>query len=507
MSTILELKNVNKRFGKVVALENFNLELRAGEVLGLVGQNGSGKSTLMKMLAGIQGPDTGEILMHGKPVRIASAAMATSLGIGMVHQEQSLVPNLTVAENIFIDKPNHATRGGVYRWGSLFKAARAQLDKIGVAIRPDALVEELSFAERQQVELAKVLAIEELVDHPPIILFDEPTSVLNPDEIKILFREIQRLRTRASIVFISHRLDEILEISDRVLVMTNGVKVADQPVSTINRDELYTLMIGHERETKVRKPAQPIDIGSQPVPRLSIRKLSDGKKFKDLDLDVAKGEIVGLVGVQGSGAEELCRTLFGAEESASGEILLDNVRVNAQGPRQAVGNGMAYLPSNRRLEGMLSGRTLVQNMVITYGLEHGRGGFLIDYKAEASAATEWMTRLKVKATSGKDPINRLSGGNQQKVVLGKWLMSKKLKLLLLDHPSRGLDPGARDDLFEAIKEQARQGLSIVFVADTSEEALELADRVIVLRDGQITASYNLQQGVVPSQEDILRAMI
>jgi ribose transport system ATP-binding protein len=172
-----------------------------------------------------------------------------------------------------------------------------------------------------------------------------------------------------------------------------------------------------------------------------------------------------------------------------------------------VSNGIAYLPSNRRLEGMLAGRTLVQNMVITYGLEYGRSRFLVDYKAEEAAATQWMSRLKVKATSGKDRINRLSGGNQQKVVLGKWLMSKKLKLLLLDHPSRGLDPGARDDLFEAIKEQARHGLSIVFVADTSEEALELADRVIVLRDGQITASYDLQQGVIPSQEDILRAMI
>ncbi|OUL72758.1 sugar ABC transporter ATP-binding protein [Paraburkholderia hospita] len=506
MSTILELKNVNKRFGKVVALDNFNLELRAGEVLGLVGQNGSGKSTLMKMLAGLQGPDSGEILLRGEPVRIRSAAMATSLGIGMVHQEQSLVPNLTVAENIFIDKPNDATRGGIYRWGALFEAARAQLDKIGVDIRPDALVEELSFAERQQVELAKVLAIEELVDHPPIILFDEPTSVLNPDEIKILFREIQRLRTRASIVFISHRLDEILEISDRVLVMTNGVKVADKQVDTIDRDELYTLMVGHERETKEREHTQPVQ-SSRPNPRLRIRKLTDGNKFKNLDLDVAKGEIVGLVGVQGSGAEELCRTIFGAEDSVTGEILLDDVPALSQGPRQAVSNGIAYLPSNRRLEGMLAGRTLVQNMVITYGLEYGRSRFLVDYKAEEAAATQWMSRLKVKATSGKDRINRLSGGNQQKVVLGKWLMSKKLKLLLLDHPSRGLDPGARDDLFEAIKEQARQGLSIVFVADTSEEALELADRVIVLRDGQITASYDLQQGVIPSQEDILRAMI
>jgi ribose transport system ATP-binding protein len=506
MSPILELKNINKRFGRVVALENLNLELRAGEVLGLVGQNGSGKSTLMKILAGLQGPDSGEILLRGEPVKIRSAAMATSLGIGMVHQEQSLIPNLTVAENIFIDKPNEATRGGIYRWKALYAAAREQLEKIGVNIRPEALVEELSFAARQQVELAKVLAIEELVDHPPIILFDEPTSVLNPDEIKILFREIERLRSRASIVFISHRLDEILEISDRVIVLTNGVKVADEQVATLDRDELYRLMVGHEREVKQRKPTE----STQPEPaspRLRIRRLTDGNKFKNLDLDVAKGEIVGLVGVQGSGAEELCRTIFGAEDSVTGQIVLDDAPALSLCPRDAVKNGIAYLPSNRRLEGMLAGRTLIQNMVVTYGLEYGRSAFLVDYRAEETAASQWMARLKVKATSGRDRIERLSGGNQQKVVLGKWLMSKKLKLLLLDHPSRGLDPGARDDLFDAIREQARQGMSIIFVADTSEEALELADRVMVLRDGEFTASYDLRQGVMPSQEDIVRAMV
>jgi ribose transport system ATP-binding protein len=506
MSAILELKNINKRFGRVVALDNLNLQLKAGEVLGLVGQNGSGKSTLMKMLAGLQAPDSGEILLRGEPVRLRSAAMATSLGIGMVHQEQSLIPNLSVAENIFIDKPNRATRGGLYRWQALYAAARAQLDKIGVKLRPDALIEELSFAERQQVELAKVLAIEELVDHPPIILFDEPTSVLNPDEIKILFREIQRLRSRASIVFISHRLDEILSISDRVIVLTNGVKVADEQVATLDRDELYRLMVGHERSVKPRKTSTATALAPA-APRLKIRNLSDGNRFANLNLDVARGEIVGLVGVQGSGAEELCRTLFGAQDAVSGEIVLDDAPARALSPREAVSNGVAYLPSNRRLEGMLAGRSLIQNMVVTYGLEYGRSRLLVDYRAEAAAAQQWMSRLKVKASSGKERIERLSGGNQQKVVLGKWLMSKQLKLLLLDHPSRGLDPGARDDLFEAIREQARTGMSILFVADTSEEALELADRLMVLKDGEITASYDLRHGVAPSQEDIVRAMV
>ena len=503
MSAILEVNNVSKHFGRVVALDGLNIQLNAGEVLGLVGQNGSGKSTLMKILAGLQQPDSGELLLRGERVSLRSSAMATRRGIGMVHQEQSLVPNLTVAENIFIDKPNAAKRWGLYRWKSLREAAQAQLDKIGVSIRPDAIVEDLSFVQRQQVELAKVLAIEELVDHPPIILFDEPTSVLTPDEIRVLFREIDRLRERASIVFISHRLDEIMHICDRVAVMTNGVKVADTAVGNVGRDELYRLMVGHQRVTEVRnlEPLPPAE------PRLRVQSLSAGRHFRNIDLDIAPGEIVGLAGVLGSGAEELCRTLFGAETGVTGDIMINGERVMPASPEDAVRHGIAYLPANRRLEGMLTGRTLTQNMVLTYGLEYGKNPILINRAAEEQAASQWMTRLKVKTSSGRARIEQLSGGNQQKVVLGKWLMSKKLKLLLLDHPSRGLDPGARDDLFNAIREQAGLGLAILFVADTSEEVLELADRVVVMRDGVVSASFDLRSGATPSQEEIVAAMV
>lgn len=503
MSAVLELTNIGKHFGKVQVLKDINLALNKGDVLGLIGTNGSGKSTLLKILAGLLSPDGGDLRVHGKAVRLKSAADATQLGIGMVHQEQSLVPNLTVAENIFLDKPNAAKKGGIVRWPQLFDAAEKQLKKIGVDIAPNEIVENLGFAQRQQVELAKVLAIEELVDHPPVILFDEPTSVLTPDEIMVLFREIKRLQAHAAIVFVSHRLDEILDICNRVIVMTNGEKVADRTIQSVSREELYQLMIGHQRHVATGRSIRQIEDGQ----RLRLQKLSAGRKFKNIDLDIAPGEIVSLLGVQGSGAEELCRSLFGAQDDVTGSIVLNGESISPKSPQEAVEHGIGYLPANRRLEGMLIGRTLFQNMSITFGLEHGTHPRLVNHAAEQKAAGRWIAALKVKAQSGFSKIEHLSGGNQQKVVLGKWLMSKRLQLLMLDHPTRGLDPGARDDLFATIREQAKAGLAIIFVADTSEEALELADKLLVFKDGEVTARYDLNSARAPDQEEILEAMV
>lgn len=504
MTGVLEIRGVRKAYGSVVALESLDLDIRAGEVLGLVGQNGSGKSTLLKILAGLLSPDEGALILDGKPIRLPSAAEAGQLGIGMVHQEQSLLPNLTVAENIFLDKPHPAKKGGLYRWSALETAAREQLAKINVDIPPRTLVEDLRFAERQQVELAKVLAIEDMVDRPPVILFDEPTSVLTPDEIALLFGQINRLRQRAAIVFVSHRLEEILSISDRVIVMTDGRKVADRPAQGIDRHELYELMVGRQR-------AQPTGthppIASATLPVLQVKGLTNGHHFQNVTFDLRRGEIIGIAGVLGSGAEELCRTVFGAEIIDSGTVALEGKRLACSNPRDAIRRGIGYLPSNRRLEGMLRGRSLVQNMVITFGLDYGRGGTLVRHGAERDAATTWMTRLKVKAGSPDAAIESLSGGNQQKVVLGKWLMGRTLKVLLLDHPSRGLDPGARDDLFDAIRAEAAKGLAIIFVGDTVAEILELSNRVLVMRDGMTTARFDLDAGQHPSEEEIVAAMV
>ncbi|WP_345817438.1 sugar ABC transporter ATP-binding protein (plasmid) [Paraburkholderia sp. PREW-6R] len=502
---IYEMQGLTKRFGRVTALDHVDLRLNANEVVGLIGQNGSGKSSLMKTMVGVQQPDDGVMRLRGEEVRWRSTADAARRGIGLVHQEQSLIPNLTVAENIFLDKSCDFFRHGWYRWERLLAAARVQLDKVELDIRPDTLVEKLGFAQRQMVELAKVLSLEEMVEDDLVIMFDEPTSMLSDPEIEDLFRQIRRIRHRSSVVFISHRMDEVLELSDRVYVLSDGRQVAERVRGGVDAKELYELMVGKQRTTAKRTgSARPASV-RRPV--LQLDDVQIAASVGPVSVSVGAGEIVGLIGVQGSGAETLCRSLFGLEEVSAGAVSFEEKKVAIRSPTDAIRRGIGYLPAERKKEGMLTGMSIADNMTLTFGFDYAHAGLFADHAKERDQAQNWAARLRVKASSLDEDIERLSGGNQQKAVLGKWLMSRNLKLLVMDHPTRGLDPGARGDLFETMRELAADGLSILFVADTLDEVILVSDTIIVMRDGKVSAKFEDVASAAPAEEIIVRAMV
>ncbi|MCF8520229.1 MAG: sugar ABC transporter ATP-binding protein [Rhodobacteraceae bacterium] len=505
MTTALSLEGISKRFGEVTALDNVSLALNEGEVLGLIGQNGSGKSTIMKVMAGLHRPDTGIIRVGGKVVQLRSPLEAAQAGIGLVHQEQSLITSLTVAENLFLDKPAGSTSLGFYRWANLRDRAKHQLDKVELDIDPFTPVSELSFGQRQMVELAKVLSLEELVHGHMVILFDEPTAVLNPPEIQALFGQIRRIKHRSSVVFVSHRMDEILEISDRVYVMSDGRNVATRDKEHVNVDELYELMVGKQRVNRTDRKPREAHIGAKPA--LTLKNVTVPGEIEDISLTLAPGEILGLIGVQGSGAETILRTVFGIADEWQGSIEYFGAPLTIDSPADAVAKGIGYLPAERKTEGMIRNTSVSENVAITYGWQHGRGAGLISRGKERGMIEGWVRKLAIKTPSIGHRIDNLSGGNQQKVVLSKWLFGKTLKVLMLDHPTRGLDPGARGDLFAVIRELADQGLAILLVGDTLDEVLTLSDEIIVMKDGRVSARITDVQAAPPSEEELVKAMV
>jgi len=500
---VLAVRGVTKRYPGVLALDRMTLEVRPHEVVGLIGENGAGKSTLLKSLIGLAQPDEGTIEVRGTQVRLRGVAHAASVGIGMVFQEQSLVPNITVAENILLGAEGSAVRGGLFRWRRMAAQAQVQLDKIGSTVSPRARTDSLTFAERQMVEVAKVLALEERTAHEPVVLLDEPTSVLERDEVETLFAQIRRLRERASVVFVSHRLDEVLEISDRVYVLRNGRVVAEVTPTEVDATDLHHLLIGresthsHYHDDAQAEPAEQV--------RLSVRDLQTARCHK-VSFEIRAGEVLGVAGVQGSGREELCRALFGALPGARGQVTLDGRRVRLDSPRGAVLAGIGYVPSERRTEGVVGAMSVKENLSMTHVGAVCRGP-LIDGQRERGLVDTWVRRLAIRTPSGDTAIGSLSGGNQQKVVLARWLISEDLRLLILDHPTRGLDVGAKSEVYELIRELAASGCAVLLLSDTLEEVLAMSHRVLVMKDGEITACLDAPRGAKPDPVSIMGVMV
>ena len=495
-TAVLRTENLTKTFSETRALAAVSVEIRSREIMGLVGENGAGKSTLLKILAGLYRPDSGEIVLRGQSVALRSVAAANDAGIGMVFQEQSVLPNLSVAENIMLGYEDDALRYGVYNWGKLNELAAAQLAKLDSKISATAQVGLLSFADRQVVEIAKVLTVAERSRHEPIILLDEPTSVLEAEEVDIVLTMVRRLREFASIVFISHRLDEVLRISDRIYVMTNGRVVAERSPDSLDIAELQQLMLGHElNQEYARKTSRSAD-GEQPV-RLSVRELTRARRFEAVTFDLRAGEILGIAGVEGSGREALCRVLFGADAPDSGEYILDGIPQRFAGPEDPVRAGIGYVPAERRVEGIVGGLSVRENMTLAH-LRKVTWGPIIDLKREKELASKWIRRLRIKTPSSGTTTALLSGGNQQKVALTKWLIAENLKILLLDHPMRGLDVGAKAEIFALIRELAHSGIGVILIADTLEELIALSSTIMVMRDGKVCGQFTAADGPATS---------
>src|SRR3954470_7072626 len=491
----LALRNVDKRFPGVHALKDVSIEIRPHEVVGLIGENGAGKSTLMRILAGVYQPDSGEIRLAGRPVRLQSAADATSQGIGMVSQEQSLLPNLTVGENVYLGNEAKFTRGGLVRWGALYAAARRQLEKVGLGIDPRARAADLDFATRQMVELAKALTLEEHAQGHLVILLDEPTSVLERRDIEILFERVRALKARASFVFVSHRLDEVLELSDRVYVMKDGAVVADMPAADADVHMLHRLMVGRGLQAEYYR--EPLQRPCHDEVLVEARGLGLRGAYRDVDFTLHAGEILGVAGVIGSGREELSRTLAGLAPHDAGTLTIHGRPAVLATPADAVDHGIGYVPRERRTEGLVLFLPVAANITLASLGELRRFG-LIDTGAERRLATQWVDRLRIR-TPGIDTLClTLSGGNQQKVVLAKWLNARS-KILILDHPTRGLDVGAKEEVYELVRAVTTEGMGVVLTSDTLEETIGLSHRVLVMRDGAVTYATDAAPGRKPDQ--------
>jgi ribose transport system ATP-binding protein len=499
-----ELKAVDKKFPGVHALKSVDFQIRRGEIVGLVGENGAGKSTLMKVIYGAYQPDGGTVTIDGKSVRFQNPRQAMEKGIGMVFQEQSLIPNLTVMENIFLGYEAQFVRLGVIDWKAMARAARAQLAKVQLDIDPSMVTERLSFAQRQLVELAKVLTLEERVDGDLVILLDEPTSVLAEDEVKMLFRIVRDLTARASFIFVSHRMDEVMELSDRIYVMKDGQVVDVVARGQATAEQIQHKMVGRNVNNEYyREPRQKPYDASAEVLRMDGVGLPG--RIRDISLTLHRGEVLCLVGTEGSGREAILRTIYGMRTPIEGRVTIKGQPITRFTPQEAVARGVGYVPRERKIEGIVAGMNVYENMTLSQMGHYSRAGVL-NVTAEKALARDWIARLSIKAHSEFADCGTLSGGNQQKVVLSKW-RSAGSDIMLLDHPTRGLDIGAKEDVYEMIRDMSDDGVGVVLVADTLEEAIGLSHTIIVIKDGAIQQRFDCRPGAKPSLFDLLHYMI
>ena len=500
-----ELKNVEKRFPGVHALKSVNFHIERGEIVGLVGENGAGKSTLMKVIYGAYRPDGGQILIDGKPVTFAGPRQAMEKGIGMVFQEQSLITSLTVMENIFLGYEAQFVRYGIINWKAMAAAARVQLAKVKLDIDPATVTSQLSFAQRQLVELAKVLTLEERVQGDLVILLDEPTSVLSPEEVELLFKLVRELTSRASFIFVSHRMDEVLEISNRIYVMKDGQVVDEVASAAANVEAIQHKMVGRnvDKEYYREQRQKPYDESRVLVELDGMT--APGRDGHPISFKLHAGEVLCLVGTEGAGRAAIVRAISGMLTPRAGRVAIKGQPVTGFSAQKAVGLGVGYVPRERKIEGIVSGMNVYENITLSQLGNYAKGGVL-RVGEEKALARDWIRKLSIKAHSEYADCGNLSGGNQQKVVLAKW-RSGGSDIMLLDHPTRGLDIGAKEDVYDMVRDMSDDGVGIVLVADTLEEAIGLSHTILVLKDGELRQRFDCAPGAKPTLFDLLHHMV
>lgn len=487
---ILELKNITKRFSGVEVLHTVPFMLRPGEIHALLGENGAGKSTLVKVITGVHQPDGGEIFLNGEPVHFSDTRESRRAGIAAIYQELSLFPDLNVAENIFVGR-QPMTLGRRIDWRKLYSESEKLLASLGVHLDLKQKARNLSIAQQQMVEIARAFSI-----NARILIMDEPTSSLTLNEVAELFRLVRRLRDEGTaIIFISHRLEELFELADRVTVLRDGSYVDTRLMKDVTRDDLIRMMVG--RKISNLFPKQDVQAGEV---ALKVEHLTREGAFWDVSFELRKGEILGMAGLVGAGRTNVARAIFGVEPPTSGTVQLDGREIRITSPQHAIELGLAYVPEDRQLHGLIPAMHITTNISLPMLPVYARRGWLQD-KVERKAAYDAACQMEVRANSIWQKARELSGGNQQKVVLAKWL-STDPRILILDEPTRGIDVGTKAAVHALMSKLASEGMAILMISSELPEVLGMSDRIIVMHEGHMTAQFSRAEA---TQEKIISA--
>ena len=491
MSATLQFDQVTKQFPGVKALKGVSFEAHAGQVHGLLGENGAGKSTLLKILGGQYRPDEGRLLIEGREQRFGSAADAIRAGVAVIHQELQYVPELSVAENMLLGRLPR--RFGLVDRAAARRQVRAQLEAIGVDLDPDARLADLSIAQRQMVEICKAVA-----QDARVIAFDEPTSSLSHRESEILFRLVKRLRAEGrTLIYISHRLEELYALCDACTIFRDGRKiVTHEQMATVPRDTLIENMVGRQlQDIYDYRPRAQGDT------RLEVRGLEGEALSAPASFSVRRGEVLGFFGLVGAGRSELMRLIYGADKRAGGQVLLDGQPLPGRDPQAAIAAGVVLCPEDRKEQGILAEASVAENINISCRRHDLRAGLFLRHGREAERADAFIQRLRIKTPHREQEIRLLSGGNQQKAILARWLAEPDLRVMILDEPTRGIDVGAKNEIYRIIHEVAESGACVIVVSSELPEVLGIADRVIVMREGQISGELRREDA---SETAVLR---